>query len=875
MERERGETGSRRWRRWLVVALCSAALLAVALRIVLPPALEWGIAYAIHRQAGLPARVENVDLWLIRGAIAIEGPSVGGKPGEIPDAGLDATTSLLGWQRLYADLEWADLIDGRVHVRELVLEGARVRLEAAPGGGIDLAFLEGLPESEPEVGPAEAPSEPWPVQLDTLVLRDVRVNVLDSSQHTEPVEFALAELSLGDLVLEDGVLSLGEFGIREPILRVEQKFALSLAGTGDTAPEEQAPTPSEPDAAHPSTEPVDGLRYRIEHLALEGAGFTLLVDGSSLDLAYAFSADDITLRGGVFPIALHLEVEDGSIDLEGKLRLIPLVYEGRLRWQDLPVPPALLASNPGVVPWIRSYRSHGELELAFSAEPGPGAEPAALRASGRASVVDLELANPGDAEEAALAWTELAIGLREAFVPLPVEGVEPARIRVALESVRLVDPRILYTNPPESLDALLERNVAAGDGIATESDAVESGPAEIAAPIPLELSIDLVEVIDGDVQYVDHAVDYRGKVRDLDVRLEGVRWPGPGLASARITARPPKGKALSLSGSLDGRSGALELDLEKLALPPLGAYAEPAGYRLGSGSLSLRTKLRADGATLDAHNRIELHQLEVDALDPGDFQERFGMPLDLALALLRDSSGKISLSVPVTVEEAGAGIRLRSIIQSALRQALVGAASSPLKMAGLAVSTLGVGGGTSEPLASVPGRAALADGQEERLAGTAALLSARPGLGLELRGRAGPEDVPRLAEEILIERVGSGGDLPELEDAGFLARRRVVNALRERGRGEPGGLEEEDQALLARYVAAVDVPSQKLAELARLRAEAARDALMTEAGVEATRLDLDEAIESGEPGVLLELRSIEDFEEAGPAAARASEARGS
>jgi len=870
MERERGETGSPRWRRWLVVALCSAALLAVALRIVLPPALEWGIAYAIHRQAGLPAQVENVDLWLIRGAIAIEGPSVGGKPGEIPDAGLDATTSLLGWQRLYADLEWADLIDGRVHVRELVLEGPRVRLEAAPGGGIDLAFLEGLPDPEPEVEPAEAPSEPWPVQLDTLVLRDVRVDVLDSSQDTEPVELALAELSLGDLVLEDGVLSLGEFGIREPTLRVEQKFALSLAGTGDTAPEEQAPTPSEPDAAHPSTEPVDGLRYRIEHLALEGAGFTLLVDGSSLDLAYAFSADDITLRGGVFPIALHLEVEDGSIDLEGKLGLIPLVYEGRLRWQDLPVPPALLASNPGVVPWIRSYRSHGELELAFSAEPGPGAEPAALHASGKASVVDLELANPEDDEEAALAWTELSIDLREAFVPLPVEGVEPTPIRVALESVRLVDPRILYTNPPESLDALLERGAAAEDEIASES-----GPVQDAAPIPLELSIDLVEVIDGDVQYVDRAVDYRGKVRDLDVRLEGVRWPGPELASARITARPPKGKALSLSGSLDGRSGALELDLEKLALPPLGAYAEPAGYRLGSGSLSLRTKLRADGATLDAHNRIELHQLEVDALDPGDFQERFGMPLDLALALLRDSSGKISLSVPVTVEEAGAGIRLRSIIQSALRQALVGAASSPLKMAGLAVSTLGVGGGTSEPLASVPGRAALADGQEERLVGTAALLSARPGLGLELRGRAGPEDVPRLAEEILIERVGSGGDLPELEDAGFLARRRVANALRERDRGEPGGLEEKDQALLARYVAAVDVPSQKLAELARLRAEAARDALMTEAGVEATRLDLDEAIESGEPGVLLELRSIEDLEAAGPAAVRASEARGS
>ena len=51
----------------------------------------------------------------------------------------------------------------------------------------------------------------------------------------------------------------------------------------------------------------------------------------------------------------------------------------------------------------------------------------------------------------------------------------------------------------------------------------------------------------------------------------------------------------------------------------------------------------------------------------------------------------------------------------------------------------------------------------------------------------------------------------------------------------------------------MEVPPERLAALARLRAEAVRDALVAD-GVDATRLALGEA-GSGNPGVLLELTS--------------------
>ena len=286
--------------------------------------------------------------------------------------------------------------------------------------------------------------------------------------------------------------------------------------------------------------------------------------------------------------------------------------------------------------------------------------------------------------------------------------------------------------------------------------------------------------VDGDLRYVDRAVGYRGQVRDLDVMLEGVRWPSLALESARLTARPPKGKGLSLSGSLAGKSGSLDLELTQLALPPLNAYSEPAGYRLSSGNVSLRTKaglerVRASRRAIPSSSisSMWMRSTRTASAHSSGCHSTSCWPC----CAIRPRRSRSQCRSRSRSRGGTTTIGLRSIVQSSLRQALVGAATSPLKMGGFALSTLGVGGGASEPLASVPGDAALAAREDDRIVATVALLASRPGLGLELRGQSGPEDVPHLAEEILIKRLAAGGDLPDVEDAGLLARRRVAGAL--------------------------------------------------------------------------------------------------
>jgi hypothetical protein len=195
-----------------------------------------------------------------------------------------------------------------------------------------------------------------------------------------------------------------------------------------------------------------------------------------------------------------------------------------------------------------------------------------------------------------------------------------------------------------------------------------------------------------------------------------------------------------------------------------------------------------------------------------------------------------------------------AILLGALSAAVTGAVTSPIKALGAVLPEGGGAGISFEPIPFDAGSAEAPADTAARLEPLAKLLAQRPGLGLSLVGHAGPDDRLPLAERVLIERVAADGDLPELADAGFFARRRVRGALEARSRGAEEPLEAEDQALLARYVEATEVPAERYTELARRRAEALREAVSTAHAIPPARLAAEASAEPAKPEVTLELR---------------------
>lgn len=874
-----------RRRRWPWIVLATLAALVVALRIALP----YGLARAAERAArdtlGLPLEIANVDLGLLRGRLAVEGVALGrtGTPArEAP---------LLELGRLAARISWLELLGGRVELHEVALERPVVRLSRLEDGSIENP-LPDRPQEPPE--PASEDEEAgWPIAVSELRVADLDFELADPGREAPAVGFSLAELSLREVALAGEDLTLGGVGIRGPRLRVERSFVF---GAGDAAPpapaaapptahappaEPAGPTPAPPASADPapaavapsdpaqatSTPPAPpttetpapaggGTRYRLESLAIENADISLLTNDGPIDLSLDLAAQGVSARAGeTFPVAVGLRVGGGELRAEGRAGLAPPSYEGTLRWSALPIPLSVLALRPDLVPWLDSCDSDGELQVTARLAAGPEAPgPPGAKISGTVDLHDLAIGDP-DGNELEIRWSALEVRIRELDVPLA--GDEP--IQVALAELTLRDPQIRYARPTPALDELLGGEPANVEVGATPGEEAEPRPEPAAEEepsegTPLELEIDRLSVSGGTLSFADRTLDeaYRGAVTKLSVDARDVRWPALRAKGVEVRGVAPDQAPFSLAGNLEGMRGAFDFELQRLPLPPLDPYVSQAGYRFARGDASLRTRLVLDPERYATENDLLLHDLRLDSADPGSFERQFGTSLDFALALLRDPSGDIRLPVPVVVERENLRLGLGRIVLGALRAALVGVVSSPLKALGAALP----GGGQEDvDLASLPaepGRPEISAGAA-KLEVLAELLRTRPLLALEATGRSGAGDAAALAEQIAIERASAGESLPDIEGSGFLSRRRVAEALRAEGRGETPELSEEDRALRDRTVAAVPVPPERFEALARARAEALRGRLTSDYGVPAERVRVAENFAEGEPGVAIEL----------------------
>jgi hypothetical protein len=848
---EGGAARPSRWRRRLAIAGGTLVVLAVAFRVALPVALERAVPVGAER-FGFAASVANVDFALLRGHAAIEGLSVA--PLAPTSAGV-AAPPLLGLGRLFVNLEWLRLLRGEVEVAELLLEKPELALVRAADGYIELPALPPSSEPKPEPAPEAEPSEPLPIRVKSLSIRDTAFHLVDAAGGADLVDFALSELGFSELRLEGAKVGLGGIRISEPRLRVRREVQATKTGARGQA----APAVAPVEGAQAAVAPPD---LRIDDLEIERAEFSMLTDGEPVSVALRLKTSGVSLAPDApFPVDFGLEAGEGSLMLAGRLGLNPLVWDGKVGWQNLGVPLLVRAALPELIPWIRSCRASGDLDVKFA--------PGGLRASGRLGVDDFAVEDPE--QELALGWKTLAIELKQASVPLD-GGAEP--IQVALGKIALAAPTARYALPNTAIDRLLASAGAApaappGEAATpapAEAVPAAQGTAAAAAPEP-RITIDAIEVRGGGAEFIDRTGDepYRGRVRDLSVDVAGVKLPERTVQKLRVRGIAPERAPFDLQAALPGAKGTMSFKLERLPLAQFTPYtARAADLRIPKGELSLDTKasLAKQGAAGKVQTSVVVHQLGIQG-GPNAISVA-GMPLDLALALLRDPQGDIELPIPLEYGEQGAKAGIGAILLGALQAAVTGAVTAPIKALGVLLPEGGSAQISFEPIAFAAGSAEAPADAAARSEPLAKLLAQRPGLGLALVGHAGPEDRLALAERMLIERVAADRDLPEVSDAGFFARRRVRGALEARGRGEAGALEPEDQALLARYLEATEVPAERYRDLARRRAEALREVFATAHGIAAARLALEASPDAAKPEVALELRVAAAQAEAAP-----------
>jgi hypothetical protein len=826
------------WKRWLAIA----AVLVLALRAALPFALEKLAESQGSAALGLPLRVGDVDLQLVRGGLAIEKLQIGDKHQPLEVETVDPSTALLSLERIYARIGWLDLLRGRIRLRELELDAPTVRVSRELDGRI-------APLPEPPAQPlaAEEPEEDGagalPIAVDRFALRSAQLELIALDEPVrELVGFGLEELTVADFALDEEGISLGVIGIRRPRVDVQHELAMGQGGaaaaTGEpppvgAAPDEQAP--AQPAAAAPD--------FNLKHVAIENASFSLQMPESALDVKLSLSADEVTAkRGATFPARLALELAQGTLEAEGLVGADPLLFDGTLRWQGLALPLLLEPLPPGPTDWLTSATARGDLKLAARLAPADGAAPE-LRVSGALGLADLAARDPD--RDLALAWKSLELDIQELHVPLASQGAGAAAPpRVVLRKLRLVDPVArVVVQAGEEADAAEEEDGAPAP--------VDSGP-PAAQP---QVSLGALELVGGRVEFIDRSIspEYRAQLRKLNVGARELRWPQGDVRDLRAGFVGPAEAVLDLRGGLRGRVGELQLSLDRLALAGFNPYAKSlAGLEVARGSFSLDTRAQAQTGNWSLQNDLVIHDLSLESGGSG-MLPGIGFPISTVLALLRDPQGDISLGVPVRFDAAGARAGLGSILLDALRQTVVGVVSTPLKALGF-VAEAAAGDHEAYVINCAPGSVELAEGEAELLGPIAALLSERPTLAVTLRGRSGPVDRAPVAEQALREAI-EADTAPDLPGSSFLQRRRLRRALEERGRGETPELEAEDREALERWIAAMPVAPERLQDLAAMRAELLLETFATLHAVPRARLSLADPIE-GEPAVKFEIAAM-------------------
>lgn len=260
------------------------------------------------------------------------------------------------------------------------------------------------------------------------------------------------------------------------------------------------------------------------------------------------------------------------------------------------------------------------------------------------------------------------------------------------------------------------------------------------------------------------------------------------LSTAHAEARTP----FSLVGEFEGRAplelrgdiapfladpqADLQLDLKNYPLAGLSPYVvQAAGTALADGRLRLHSSIKLADATLAMENALQLQQLETETIKPqlaAELDNQLPIPLDAALALLRDSDGNIKLDIPLSGPLRDLRVGISDVLVTALGQAIIPAASGYLMYAlgpygALAYVGYKVGEKLLQvrlpPLHFMPGEVALTGEHASYLERLAMILTDRPDTDMRLCPVVTPGELP-VAEEKAVTGQEQGeipGIIPE------------------------------------------------------------------------------------------------------------------
>ena len=255
-----------------------------------------------------------------------------------------------------------------------------------------------------------------------------------------------------------------------------------------------------------------------------------------------------------------------------------------------------------------------------------------------------------------------------------------------------------------------------------------------------------IRVEKGAIDFADLSLQpqFMTQITDLNGVVSGFSSLDDHPAQIQFDGRVDSYGMTQISGKINlfspSQSTDLNMIFRNVEMTKLTPYSGRfAGRRITSGKLSMELKYRIENNRLVGNNQIIIDQLSLG--EHLDSPEAVNLPLDLAVALLRDADGKIDIGLPVTGDLNDPQFSYGQLFWKALRNLITQMVTSPFRALGAMFS------GSGEHFDSVvfdPAHTDILPPEKEKLQKIAEMLRKRPQLKLTIQGRCsmasdGPE----------------------------------------------------------------------------------------------------------------------------------------
>ncbi|MCS4251054.1 DUF748 domain-containing protein [Pseudomonas sp. BIGb0164] len=420
--------------------------------------------------------------------------------------------------------------------------------------------------------------------------------------------------------------------------------------------------------------------------------------------------------------------KQGKILATGEVNLNPISAKLKVNTQDIDLRVAQSYISPFIRLELRSGMLGSNLDVNLKS-----ADPLKLQVTGRAQVDQLHTLDTLKTRDF-VKWQRLVL-----------EGVNYQHgDSLSIDKVNLLQPyaRFMIND---------DRTTNVDDLLIPQPADKTSKPAS--KEKPLGIRIGQIAINDGSANFADFSLtpNFATAIQQLNGQIGTIDSRQAKPASVNINGKVDRYAPVTIKGSVNPFDPMAALDIatsfKRVELTTLTPYSGKfAGFRIRKGRLNLDLHYVITKGQLKAENKVVVEQLQLG--EKVDSADAVDLPIRLAIALLKDSDGKISIELPVTGDLNNPQFSVMPIVWQTLRNLVVRAATAPFKFIGGLIS-----GGGAEDLGNVSfaaGSSDLSKDAEGALNSLAKALKERPALRLEIEGTAAASsDGPFLAAQRL------------------------------------------------------------------------------------------------------------------------------